>query len=113
MKLLRRSNSVLYPGQYLWFVLLSFMDVAMTAVILSVGGWEVNSLANHFLSRFDLMGLVMLKVCIITFFLTVCEMVGRRNKLAGRRLVLAAILITMVPILVGSVELFLYAWPAA
>jgi hypothetical protein len=114
MKFLRRSSSaVLYPEQYLWFVLLSLLDILMTAAILSIGGYEANALANRLLARFDVTGLVILKFCIVTFFVVVCEAVGKRNHVAGRRLVWTANLLTVVPIVVGSIELFIYAYSPA
>ena len=103
------TSRVLYPQRYLLFIFLSLMDVLMTAFILSVGGWEVNALANRMFSRFDLVGLVVLKFCMVSLFLLVCELVGKRNHRTGGRLVIAAILITIVPLVVGSVELAAYA----
>lgn len=39
------------PLWYLWLTLVSFLDVALTCVILSRGGCELNPIAAHVIAR--------------------------------------------------------------
>ena len=45
-----------YPNRYVWFVLLSTLDVVLTFVILWLDGREVNGIADWILQRYGIGG---------------------------------------------------------
>ena len=46
-------SRALYPNTYAWFVLAASLDIMLTYVIVySLGGREVNAIANELLQRF-------------------------------------------------------------
>ncbi len=93
-----RGSLALYPSHYTWLIFLSAMDIMMTAIVIYRGGYEANGLADIVLRHFDLPGMVIFKFALMIFFIAVCQLVGRRNPTAGRRLAVAAILITAIPV---------------
>ena len=95
----------LYPNRYVWFVLLSAMDVMLTFVILWMGGREANGIANAILQRFGIAGMTAFKFLIVIFVILLCELIGRRNDGAARRLAEWSIALTCVPVVVAFVLL--------
>jgi hypothetical protein len=93
-----------YPSQYLWFVLLSSLDVFFTWIVLYFGGGEANPFANHFLSL-NPRYLIFYKFGLVIFVILICELLGDRHKRAGLNLVHAACLITCVPVLLAITQL--------
>jgi hypothetical protein len=97
----------LYPNHYCWFLLLSSMDVMLTDAILNVlKGRELNTVGDYFISRFGLWGAIGLKFTTVVITIAILEFVGRRRPELGRRLALAPIIITCIPVAWG---LFLLA----
>jgi len=101
----RESRAVLYAEAYLWFIFLSALDVMFTAVILQMGGREVNVLANWVLERWDLPGMVGYKFSLVALVVVVCETVGRASWSKGRWLSVVAVAITSVPVILSFVQL--------
>ena len=94
----KKDSHALYPTHYTWLIFLSAMDIMMTFIVLYRGGRELNGIAAQIITHFDLPGMVIFKFAIVVFFITVCQLVGRRNLAAGRRLAVASILITAIPV---------------
>jgi uncharacterized membrane protein len=103
---------VLYPNLYAWYVLASALDVMLTyAIIYKLGGREVNVVANNLLSMFGHWGLIGLKFATVVLVVAVCELIGRWRVGVGRRLAIAAIVISAMPVGYGLV--LVLAWTRA
>ena len=100
------KNPVLYQDHYAWFVLVSALDVMRTWVVLHAGGREVNAIAATVLQRWGLEGMVVFKFALVAFVIGLCEVIGRRNIVAGRRLAAWAVALTCIPLLVAAVLLW-------
>lgn len=99
----------LYPDHYAWYILASSLDVMVTYFIIwRLGGREVNAVANHLVQQFGHWGLIMLKFSSIVLVVAICEWVGRQKELRGRRLAIAAVVISALPVGAGLVQIF--AW---
>jgi hypothetical protein len=95
------KQSVLYPNQYTWLIFFSALDVMLTWVVLFRGGFEANTIAARVIERFGLPGLVGFKFALVLLVIVICELVGRRNPTAGRRLAVAGIALTCVPVAIS------------
>ncbi|MBN8597021.1 MAG: hypothetical protein J0L78_05030 [Planctomycetes bacterium] len=96
---------ILYPKTYAMFLLVAALDVICTAIILSLGGREINALANMFLEWWGVHGLLILKVVVSVLVLFTCEFVGRRRPAAAIRLAIAGIVLNTFPVVVGTSQL--------
>lgn len=106
--LLDFSRPVLYPAIYPWLVLAAAMDILTTALILHLGGTEVNPVAAGAIAVAGTAGMVVLKFAVIALVLTVCECVGRARHGTGRRLALCSVALNCLPVVVGITELALW-----
>lgn len=97
------SRSVLYPNLYAWLVIASSLDVLLTSLILHLGGGEANPFAAKVIHRFDIPGMTIYKFILVSFFIVVCEVVGGLAPRAGRRMAVASIVITCVPVTVALI----------
>lgn len=88
----------LYPNPYVWFVLASALDVFLTFLVLQLGGREVNKVAAWILDHFGLAGMTVFKFALVTFVILLCQIIGRRNRAAGRRLAEWAVALTFIPV---------------
>ena len=95
----------LFAEHHCWFVLVGTLDLLLTKVILSLGGRELNPLADLVLRQFDTPGLAALKYSTIIIVVLTCERVGRAHARAGRRLALTAVGLSAVPVMVASGQL--------
>src|SRR3954452_10469409 len=93
------NPQVLYPNEYAWLIFVSALDVMLTWIILYTGGYENHVLADAVVGRFGLPGLVLFKFALVLLVIIICETVGRRKPITGRRLALAAIAITCLPVI--------------
>ncbi len=91
-------QETLYQQLYVWFVFVSALDLMLTSVILHLGGTEVNAIAARILQRWDMVGLVVFKFAVVAFIVCICEFIGRRKEHVGRRLAIAAVAISSVPV---------------
>lgn len=103
-----RQSPALYQNTYVWLVFVSALDIMMTWVVLHLGGREVNGLADAVIRRFDLPGLVLFKFAFIILVIGICEIVGRRNDVLGRRLAEGSVAITCVPVLLAFLLILIH-----
>ncbi len=96
---------LLHPYHYVAIVLLGAADIALTRLIIALGGREVNSLALWVLRHFDIYGLVIYKFALIVVVVLICEAIGRRKPPVATRLAEWAIALTAVPVVVSIVQL--------
>lgn len=102
-------RGVLFPNHYAWYILAATLDVIVTHQILHhFNGSEVNKLARLLIERFGLPGMIGLKYSSIIVVLAVCEVVGRRSLRAGRRLAVAAVIMSALPVGIGLLQV--WAW---
>lgn len=102
-------GGVLLPNHYAWYILASSLDVIVThAIIYHLGGAEANKIADHLLQRFGLWGLVGLKYATVIVVIAVCEWVGRKHPGTARRLAVAAIIISALPVGAGLVQVMVW-----
>ena len=104
----RRIAPVLYENAYTWLVLVSALDIMLTWIVLLMGGREVNGVAKYVIDRFDVAGVVAFKFSIVVFVVSLCEIVGRLKPRVGRRLAIAAVAMTCVPVTAALVQLARY-----
>lgn len=96
---------VLFPDAYVWFVLLSAMDIMLTRLILYFDGYEVNPVARWIIETGGLPGMVVYKFALVLIVITICELVGRVRPRVGRRLAEWAAAITVVPVALAALQL--------
>ena len=101
---------LLYPGVYLWYVVLASFDIILTWIILSLGGREENVLANWIFEHGGLVGAVVFKFATVVFVVVICEFVGRHRDKTGRRVAEWAIALTAIPVVVAIVQLLVVAF---
>lgn len=76
----------------------------LTSVVLSyLGGAEANPLAQWFIDRLDVWGLILLKVVTLVVFVVICETIGGRKPELGRRLAEYAIVLSAFPVILALV----------
>lgn len=101
----RSSPEARYPNVYVWFVLMSAMDIFLTYIVLWLGGSEVNQIANKVLQTFGFTGMIVFKFVLVILVIGICEIIGRHNDATGRRLAEWAVAITCIPVVYTSVML--------
>ncbi len=106
MKHTTAKSPVLYENHYTWFVLVSALDLMLTWVILHAGGREANAIAAAVLQRWGLEGMVIFKFALVVFVIALCEVIGRRNLAAGKKLVSWAVALTCVPLVIAVMLLW-------
>jgi hypothetical protein len=89
---------VCHPNLYMWLIFVSALDVIMTRVILFFGGTEINPIADFVIDQWGRLGMSIFKFIIVAFVIIVCEFISRQNLIVSRRLAIASILISMVPV---------------
>ena len=97
-----------YPNHYVWLVFVSTLDLLMTFTILYLGGREVNPVAQAVLSRYGFIGMTLFKFALVTFVILMCEAVGRRNDIKGRRLAVTLVILSALPSVVAVAQLAMY-----
>lgn len=67
------------------FILVSSLDVFMTYLLLSYGGFvEANPIANHVLQGFNIAGMVMYKFVLVAIATVTLQVVARRRPLVAK-----------------------------
>lgn len=102
-----------YPNEYVWFILLSSMDVMLTWVILSRGGSEVNPLAKLVIDAWALPGAIMFKFSLMLLVIVICEVVGRLNDRSARILARLAVGVSVLPVIYSGGLLLLHSMYSA
>lgn len=101
--------AMLHQGAYLWFVLVSALDLLLTGVVLQLhGGEEVNPIARAVIEHTGYRGLIGFKFAIVVFVIVMCEWVGRRQPRMGVKLAEWAVAITTIPVVVSLWQLFMH-----
>ena len=99
------QRPVLYPNQYVWYVFATSLDIMVTVFVLShLGMREANTFAQWSIAQFGTWGLIGLKFITVVLVVAICEFVGRRNHLAGRRLACWSILASLLPVIAALVQ---------
>lgn len=102
--MLRRP--VLFPRVYAMYIALAAMDVLLTTLILAKGGVELNKLAAWLFSTHGLAGASALKFGTVMVVLVACELAGRhRSGTMGRTLAHAAVIVSLIPVMIATVQL--------
>lgn len=100
-----RSRHVLYPNQYVWYVLVSSLDLIMTNTVMThFGAREVNTIADKAIQLFGFWGLIGLKFATVVVVIAICEFVGARRPALGKKIAEWAVAISAVPVVVAIVQ---------
>lgn len=97
---------VLFPRMYGFYVALATLDILLTAWILRLGGLEFNPVGAFAFEAGGITGATILKFATVVIFVLICERIGRDRAELGRTLAYIAVCISIVPVTVGSLELF-------
>jgi hypothetical protein len=97
--ILRRD--LLYTRWYAWFLVASALDIVMTAMVLSLGGIELNPVADVVIGRFGMQGAMAYKFALVIFVILLCEVIGRQNPRWGRSVAQFAVLGPAVAAVLG------------
>lgn len=101
-----------YQNSYVWLVFVSALDVFLTMLVLYwwTGG-EVNPIAAAIIRHMGFGWTIVFKFALIVLVIVICEIVGRYNDRTGRRLAIAAVIISAVPVAYSFALLFKAAPP--
>ena len=100
---------VRYPEQYVWLILVGSLDIMLTSVILThLGGREANPIAQWFIDRLDVWGLILLKFTTLIVVILICERIGAERHALGKRVAEWSIAISCFPV-VFAIALMLRA----
>lgn len=86
--------ALLFPMEYLLFVLASAMDIVLTWSILEAGGRELNPIAEVVINHHGLTGMVAYKFALVVLVVILCESIGRLKVSKGRGLAWFCVLLT-------------------
>mgnify|MGYP004247599739 CR=1 FL=1 len=99
-----------YRLAYVFFVLLSLLDLGLTCYILGGElGRELNPIADLIVRRYELFGLIVFKLAMIVLIILLCESIGSRRDDLGRFISRLSVVITSVPVVLSSYQLVAYA----
>tara|TARA_B100000405_G_C16373687_1_gene296537 strand:- start:38 stop:478 length:441 start_codon:yes stop_codon:yes gene_type:complete len=87
-----------HPNLYFYLIFVSALDVLFTRVILFFGGTEVNPIADFIIVHWGRLGMSIFKFIIVGFVIIACEFIARRKPRTSRRLAIASIVISSVPV---------------
>lgn len=88
-----------YQNAYVWLVFVSALDIILTWLVLYVWqGHEVNPMASAIIETWGFGWAILFKFGMMLFAVIACEVIGRRNDRAGRRLAIAAVIINAIPV---------------
>jgi hypothetical protein len=124
----RRSWTVRYPNAYVWFIFLAALDIMLTYLILhpvlfprdvtmiDSRGTEANVLADWFIERWDVPGMVAFKFALVVVVVVLCEVIGRHRDATGRRIAEWAVAVSVIPVLVAltqmGMDVYFWFYPA-
>ncbi len=98
-----------YRWAYVFFVLLSLLDLSLTCFILDGRmGREVNPIAELIVSRYDLFGLIIFKLSMVALIILLCETIGRQRDDLGRLVSRLAAGMTAVPVVLAAFQLIAF-----
>lgn len=96
---------VLFPQTYGWYITAAAADTILTAIILTLGGMELNSFAAGVIDHYGLLGMLLFKFTTVYTVLLICEYIGRHRIATAKRLGCWAVIVSCVPVIVGLHEL--------
>jgi hypothetical protein len=102
------KQPVLFPQTYGWYITAAAADTLLTAIILTLGGIEVNAVAAGVINHYGLLGMLLFKFATVYTVLLICEYIGRHRIATAQRLGTWAVIISLVPVAVGVHELVRY-----
>ncbi len=89
-----------YQNAYVWLVLVSALDIILTLLVLYVWeGEEANPLTDMIIRDMGFGWAILFKFGMMLFAIIACEVIGRRNDRAGRRLARLAVAINSIPVI--------------
>jgi hypothetical protein len=89
-----------YQNAYVWIILVSSLDIILTLlVVLLWEGHEVNPVADFIITEWGFGWAIVFKFALVMLAIVICEVVGRFDDLAGRRLSVTALAISALPVL--------------
>lgn len=119
---------MLYANHYIWYIFVSALDIFLTYLILhpifsspstamldappptEPRGREVNFLANWIIQLAGVPGMVVYKFALVAIVITICEIIGRKRFLTGRRVVEWAIALSCVPVALALYQMARDLW---
>ncbi len=88
-----------YQNHYLWATLFAALDIMLTYVVLHHwGGYEANPIAAAVIATKPFYYATIFKFALVVLAFIICEVVGRMNDRDGRKLALAIVLFSAVPV---------------
>ena len=87
------------PMAYRWIAIGGTLDILLTGVILSLGGYEANPIANAILMQYGFAGMVIFKYFVIALVIIGCEIVARHELKSAGRLAVVLIVIHFSPVI--------------
>lgn len=103
------NSRALYPDAYVWFIVVSTLDLLVTGIILILGGQELNPVARQVHQHWDLLGLSVFKFIIVATVISLCQAIGRLRWHTGRSIAWLGVGVTTVPVIFGATQLLLFA----
>ncbi len=101
-----RSNHVLFPDHYCWYVLVCVLDLVLTnTVIHHFDGVEANRLAAGIIEAGGFWGLIAFKMATAVLVIGICERIGRERVTTARRVAEWAIAISAVPSVLSLLQI--------
>ena len=101
-----------YPNAYVWLVLVSALDIFLTLIVIYIWhGYEVNPIVAAIIDHMGFHWAIVFKLAIVVLVIIVCEVVGRQTERTGRRLAVASVIVSTLPV-AYTFALLLGAGPA-
>ena len=100
-----------YPSWYMWYIIVSTMDIVFTWCILHIGGSEANPVADAVIQYSGLPGVMTFKYCLVLVVILLAEITGRVKNESGLFIAQSGVTLTCIPIVVAL--LHLTRWVAA
>ena len=96
-----------YQNTYVWLVFVSALDVFLTMLVLFWWtGRELNPIADAIIQHMGFTWTIAFKFALIVLVIVICEIVGRYNDRTGRKLAVAAVIISAAPVAYSFALLF-------
>lgn len=99
-----QSRVLLYEDEYIWFALLSVLNVVLNWMVIR-GGPVFHPVIDAFMRDAGLGALLLYQLLLVTLVVVVCEDVGRLRPTTGRRVASLACVVTALPVAIAAVGL--------
>lgn len=107
------NRLVLYSDVYLWLCLGVFLDVLIAGTLPVMGLRYGIPLFSHRLYAYlgaGTVGQLLYRVCLLIMMVLICEEIGRRRPVTGRRVADFFAVVCWVPVVVGVVQMVMHLW---